>query len=121
MTYFRATTTLSSSGLRTLTVGFQPIGYRISTGGKFGVTDTVDHVSVGGSDGTRQHVISHLNNGTIRRTFTISGKVVSHYEVISGVATEILSASHDSMQPTGPRINVTIPNSSYQVIVEAWN
>jgi hypothetical protein len=102
-------------------VGFQPIGYRISVGQKFGITDTVDHVSVGGSDGIRQHVISHLNNGTVRRTFTLSGKVVSHYEVIGGNPTEILSASHDSMQPTGPRVNVTIPNTSYQIVLEAWN
>lgn len=121
MSYFRGLTTFGSAGLVTVNVGFQPIGYKITCGQKFGITDTNDHVFIGGSDGTRQHVIGHFLDATGRQTFTESGKVITQKERSGGVITEVLAASHDSFQATGPRVNVTTPNVNYQVVVEAWN
>lgn len=122
MSYFRGLTTLDSVGLRTLAVGFQPVAYKISVAQKFGINDTAyAHVFTGGSDGTRQHVIGFLQDSTGRQTFTESGKVITQKERSGGAITEVLSATHDSMAATGPRVNVTIANVNYQVIVEAWN
>ncbi len=121
MSYFRGLTTFGSVGLRTVTVGFQPIAYRITVGQRFGVTDQDDHVFVGGSDGTRQHVVGSFEDNTGRQTFTETGKVITQKERIGGVITEVLSASHDSMAATGPRVNVTKATANYQVIVEAWS
>lgn len=120
MSYFRGLTTLSSTGLRTITVGFQPIGYRITYSMKFG-GDTIDHVSVGGSDGTRQHVVGHYADSTGRQTYIDSAKVVSHKERSGGVLVEVVSATHSAMTATGPQVNVTIANTSYQALVEAWD
>lgn len=119
--YYRALTTLDSAGLRTINVGFQPLGYKITVAQKFGITDTNDHVFVGGSDGTRQHTAGHFEDATGRQTFTESGKVITQKERVGGVISEVLKAVHDSMQATGPRIDVIIPNVNYQVILEAWD
>lgn len=120
VSYYRGLTTFGSAGLITLNVGFQPTGYKLTVGQVFGITDTADHVFVGGSDGTRQHTIGHFDDINGRQTFTESGKVISQRQRVGGVVTEVLRANHDSMQPTGPRINVVTPNTSYQVLVEAW-
>lgn len=120
MSYFRGLVTFGSAGLVTLNVGFQPVGYKLTVGQLFGTTDTTDHVFVGGSDGTRQHAIGHFDDINGRQTFTEAGKVISQRQRIGGVITEVLRANHDSMQPTGPRVNVITPNTSYQVLVEAW-
>lgn len=119
--YYRALTTFDVAGLRQINAGFQPVGYRITCAQKFGVTDTLAHVFTGGSDGTRQHVQGFFQDPTGRQTFTESGKVITQKERISGVITEVLRANHESMQPTGPRVNVITPNSNYQVVVEAWD
>lgn len=119
--YFKGLVTFASTGLVTPNVGFQPIGYRITYGQRFSVTDATDHVFIGGSDGTRQHVVGHFADSTGRQTFTETGKVMTQKERVGGVITEVVSASHDSMQPLGPRINVTIGNPNYQAILEAWD
>lgn len=119
--YYRALTTLAPVGLRTFSPGFLCVGYRITVAGRFGGGDPYDHTSIGGSDGTRQHVVSTFNDATGRTSMTTTAKVVSHYERVGGVITEVLSATHDSFQPTGPRINITISNVNYQVIIEAWD
>lgn len=121
MSYYRALTTFDVTGLRTINAGFVPTGYRITCGQKFGVTDTVDHVFIGGSDGTRQHVVGSFHDSTGRQTFTESGKVITQKERVGGVITEVLAASHDSFQANGPRVNVTTANANYQVVVEVWN
>lgn len=122
MSYYRALTTFDVAGLRQINAGFQPIGYRITVGQKFGINDTqYAHVFTGGSDGTRQHCVGFLQDSTGRQTFTESGKVISQRERSGGVITEVLRANHDSMQPTGPRVNVITPNVNYQVVVEAWD
>lgn len=122
MSYFRGTTTFDSTGLRTVNVGFQPVGYKITCGQMFGINDTqYAHVFQGGSDGTRQHCIGFLQDSTGRQTFTESGKVISQRERSGGAITEVLRANHDSMQATGPRVNVITANVNYQVVVEAWN
>lgn len=120
MNYFRGLTTFDTPGLRTINVGFQPIGYKITCAQKFGVTDTIDHVFIGGSDGTRQHVAGHFHDSTGRQTFTETSKVITQKERTGGLITEVLRANHDSMQPTGPRVNVITPTLNYQVVVEAW-
>lgn len=121
MSYYRALTTFDVAGLRQINAGFLPTGYRVTCAQKFGITDTLNHVFIGGSDGTRQHVQGHFHDPTGRQTFTESGKVITQKERIGGVITEVLRANHDSMQPTGPRVNVITPNVNYQVVVEAWD
>lgn len=121
MSYYRALTTFDTAGLRQINAGFQAVGYRITCAQKFGVTDTVAHVFIGGADGTRQHVQGFFQDGTGRQTFTESGKVITQKERVGGVITEVMAASHDSFQPTGPKVNITTANANYQVVVEAWD
>lgn len=122
MSYYRALTTFDVAGLRQINAGFQPTGYRITCGQKFGINDTqYAHVFEGGSDGTRQHCVGFIQDASGRQTFTESGKVITQKERSGGVVTEVLRANHDSMQPTGPKVNIITPNVNYQVVVEAWN
>lgn len=121
MSYYRALTTFDVAGLRQINAGFQPTGYRITVGQIFNTTDAQVHTFTGGSDGTRQHVVGVFQDATGRQTFTETGKVITQKERVGGVITEVLKATHDSMQPTGPRVNVITPNVNYQVIVEAWD
>lgn len=120
MNYYRGLVTFGSTGLVTPNVGFQPIGYRITYAQKFGITDTIDHVFIGGSDGTRHHTQGHFADATGRQTFTESGKVATQKERIGGVITEVARVNHDSMQPLGPRVNVITANVNYQAVLEAW-
>lgn len=125
MSHLTATTTLGTIGSKTISVGFQPTWAEFRVCQKFNVADSVAHLSIGETDGTRQNVISiyHDVAGGISANSTspTSKKVVSHYERVSGVIQEVLAADFNSFTATGIKLDVLIGNPNYQVIVTCGN
>lgn len=119
MAYFCGTTTQGTTGIKTINVGFQPSRLNFTVCQKFGTNEPYHHLSVGRADGTRQSVNSTYQDTVDGLSLNSTAKCISHYERVAGTITEVLAASFDSFTATGFKINVTIPNASYQIFVEA--
>jgi len=121
MSYYTGRLTISSSGINTFTVGFAPTWARFRVSQKVGTVETTNHLSLGGTDGTRQNCSSFFTDGSGNTCFDTNTKVVSHYERVGGTVTEVLAATFDSFTATGVKVNASIPNASYQVTLECGN
>lgn len=117
MSYATGRFTLSTTGLSTFAVGFQPTWARFRVAGKTSA-DAVTHLSLGGTDGTNQNCGSIFTDATGSSSFDVSTKVVSQYERVSGTITEVLAASFDSFVATGVKLNVSTANTGYRVTIE---
>lgn len=119
MSYATGRFTLSATGVTTLVVGFQPTWARFRVTGK--ASDTVDHLSLGGTDGTNMNCGSTYMDTTGGASFDVNTKVVSHYERVSGTITEVLGAAWDSWATNGVKLNVSTANVNYKVTIECGN
>lgn len=81
--------------------------------------DTVAHFSFGKATATKQVCQSTYSDTIGSDSFNSSAHVVQHYERVGGVITKVLSASFNSFTSSGIKLNVSIPNADYQVLVEA--
>lgn len=120
MSYFNTTAAWSTSGVKTITVGFQPTSMRVTVGQKFGTTQNFSHLSLGSGEPAFSHVDSTFQDGTGGKTITDDTKIVSHYERVSGTITEVLAASIDSFTATQAKLNITTPNVNYNLYIEVW-
>ena len=111
--------TLSTTGLKSFNLGMQPTWVRFYVGQRTGTTEIINHTSTGITDGIHQYCISTFTdaNGSTTKN---SNKVVSHYERIGGIV-EVLSATFDSFYTSGIKLNVTVANANYPVIIEFGN
>jgi hypothetical protein len=121
MAFFCGTTTQASTGVKTLFIGFQPVGVRFTVCQKIATSEAYHHLSEGRVDGTRQSVNSTFCDSTSGLSINSTTKCISHYERVGGVVTEVLAASFDSFTASSVKINVTTANSNYQIFVEAWS
>lgn len=119
MAYATGRFTLSTTGLSTFVLGFQPTWATFRVTGK--AADTANHMSLGGTDGTNQNCGSTYMDTTGGASFDVNTKVVSHYERSGGTITEVLSASWDSWTATGVKLNVATANTNYKVTIECGN
>lgn len=121
MSYFNATITPTATGIFDVPCGFMPTGMRITVGAKSNV-QTVSHISIGQVDNTG-FMTYHSNYADTSGSNSYRGinKMVSHYERISGVVTEVNAAVYNTFYATGAKFQVTLCNSSYQYTVEVWN
>lgn len=119
MDYNTGRVTIGSTPTQTVIVGFQPTWARFTVTGKG--TDTVNHISIGTTDGTHQNTNSTFSDTTGGLSVSTNTKVISHYERVSGTIAEVLSASFNSFTSTGVEINVAIANTGYSVTLECGN
>lgn len=118
MAYFLSTTAYGSAGTKTITVGFQPVRLKITVAQKFATAQAFSHSSEGVSNGTLQFCTSLFQDTTGGQTLSLDNKIISHYERVGGVLTEVLSATINSFTATQVKINVVIPNANYNLLVE---
>lgn len=121
MSYFCTTTAHSTTGVKTITCGFQPTGMRITAGHEFGVSETCAHQSTGVSDGVDQFFNTFYQDTTGGKTEDGDTKIVSLYDRVSGNITEVVAASFDSFTATQGKYNVTTADVDYNLMVELWN
>jgi len=122
MAYWAGAITLSSTGTaKSFPVGFQPTWAEFRVGQKSGTTETVNHLSLGEVDTTGyQYCTSTFTDASGSTTVNYSTKVVSHRERSGGIV-EVLSASFNSFYSTGIKLDVSIANSNYPVVLRCGN
>ena len=118
MGYKIGTLTLDTAGLRTFNLGAPstPTSAMLIVQNKNGVAETPLHVSMGTCSVSGQRCTSYLKDGTTHN-YDSTTKVVSHYEMVGGTPTEILSASFDSFTSNGIKLDVTTTNTNYKVYI----
>lgn len=112
--------TLTGTGLKTISVGFQPTWARLEVCAKT-TPQGFSHTSAGETDGSSQFVLSTFQDTTGGYSVNSASKVVSHYERVGGTITEVLAASFDSFTASGIKLNVITGNSAYQVLLTCGN
>lgn len=118
---FAGTTTFGTTGIKSLNLGFKPALVQLRVCAKYNTPQTFSHLSLGESDSYSQQVTSTYQDTTGGYSKNDLTKVVSHYERVGGVITEVLSAEFHSFTASGVKINVLIGNPNYQVILTAWS
>lgn len=122
--YWTGRFTFAGTGSQTITVGtFQPTGAKVTIGGK-NAGDAFTHMSIGQTDGTRQNVQYTYGDTTGSSSGTSNTKIISHYERVSGVITEVFSAAFTSFGTSGANgtvtFSVTTNDTAYEPTIEVW-
>jgi hypothetical protein len=119
MSYWSGRLTVGTTGTQSYTLGgFQPTWVRFKVGHKDGVTETVNHLSLGTADGTRQNYTSNYTDATGSQDFDGNDKVILHHERVSGTLTPVLDAAFSIFTATGVQLSVTTASTAYKVHVE---
>lgn len=111
--------TISSAGIKTFALGIAPKWAKFRVCARASTIDNYVHLSLGETDGVAQQVSSIFHDSQGNRSDDDLTKVVSHYERVNGVITEVLSASFHSFTATGIKLTVHIGNPNYQVYITA--
>jgi len=128
MSYFNCTAAYGSTGVKTITVGFQPTNISVTVSQRWDGPQTYEHFSIGkggivnvaGTPTMRQHVDSLFSDGTGKQTYSSDSKVVSFYDRVSGTLTEVFSVSIDSFTSTQLKLNVATANPDYNMFIEVF-
>jgi hypothetical protein len=117
---YTSTTTLATTGTGVVvsTPGFQGKEVEIKVSGNRFHSDTTLRLSLGWGDGIRQNCDSLFADSTIRRSDKVTNKIVSLWDNVGGVATEILSASNPVFTATQLKLDVALANSNFQISVK---
>lgn len=115
MAVYYTTISEGTTGVKTITPGFQPQEADITVSSQFGTTNTTLKYSYGSTDGTAQFNDSLFVDGTGRQCRSTTDRIVSVYERISGTLTEVLRVNLDSFTATQFKYNVSIANVNYQL------
>lgn len=118
MAYFLTTVSHSTTGVKTINVGFQPISARITAGNKTGVADNCARKTTGVTDGTNQICDVEYLDTTSGYTDRFSDRLVSVRERVAGTITEVVRANFDSFTATELKYNVTTANVNFQFLIE---
>jgi hypothetical protein len=124
MAYKRTTISFGTTGVKSVSSPFVPVGCRITLGSKVNATDPCNHLSIGNSNGTTQSYHSTFSDGTSHQTKSGTNKIVSHYERVAGVLTEKVVARIDTVaapwSATDIQFVVDTADANYQFHVEIW-
>lgn len=119
MAYFSGTVAHGTTGTKTIPVGFQPVGMRITVGQRHNTVDNFAHQSIGISDGTSTNCTSIFQDNSGGLTVS-STKLISQYERVSGTIAEVLAANFHSFTISSVKYTITTANANYNLLIEAW-
>lgn len=121
MAYFLTTISHSTTGVKTITCGFQPLGARITVSAQSG-GQTFAHKSVGVTDGVNQICDHFYQDATRGKTDRFTDRLVSQWDWDAGTSAfvEKTRANFDSTTATQFKYNVITANLNYQYLVEVW-
>jgi hypothetical protein len=118
MSYFMGTVSYGTTGVKTITVGFQPVAAHITVGKK-NAASMPAQLSIGVTNGTTTRCNS-LYADTSGSQSNENAQLVSVLERVSGTISETAAATFDSFTATQFKFNVTTANSGYQYMIEVW-
>lgn len=121
MQYYNTSITPSSTGIKTISCGFQPVGMKITVGAKSG-SDASTRRSIGQVDNSGyQTCDTEYGDQTGDKTNSHTDRLVSILDRVAGVISEVGRADFDSFTTTQAKFNVvTAAGSAYQYHVEVW-
>ncbi len=119
MSAYTATTTLATTGTGVVvaTPGFLGKEVEIKLSSING-TDSTVRLSLGWGDGTRQNCDSIFTDGTLYDSRKQTNKVVSLWDNVSGVLTEIVSASNPVFTATQLKLDVATVDINYKCSIK---
>lgn len=124
MNYKQGTITHSTTGVKTITCGFQPLAAEIICGGDPAGTQTsINHLSIGTTDGTNQVCDSWaLDTANHAKQDRYSDRLVSvwKWDVGTSAFVEEVKATFDSFTATEFKYNVTTGNANRQFRYRIW-
>lgn len=124
MSYYIEYVSYNTTGIKTITSGFQPDRLRITYGARFGTTETN---AMRWSEGIVDGVGTSFYNSTFIDSTgkqqknggaAASGKIVSVWDRVSGTLTEVIAGTFDSFIATGAKINYSATTNVWQACVE---
>lgn len=119
MAYYLTTISHSTTGVKTRTPGFQPIGARITVAAKSG-GETYAHKSIGITDGTNQICDSFFQDATRGKSDRYTDRLISQWEWNGAAFVEKVRVDFDSFTATEFKYNVVTADVNYQLLVEVW-
>ncbi len=121
MAYYTTRASYGTTGVKTITCGFQPVGMRISVGAKNGTAASTLQKCVGTADGTRQNYISEFVNVNFKQTKDSNDKIIRHFEDVAGTLTEVITGTWDSFTATEGKFNLSTTTNTYSLTIELWD
>jgi hypothetical protein len=120
MSYYTTRAAYGTTGVKTITCGFQPVAMRITVSGK-GSNAPVVQLSTGTADGTRQNYEAIYWDGSGGHTKDGNTKIISQWERVAGTLTEVVAGTFDSFTATEGKFNLSAANNNYALKVELWD
>lgn len=120
MSYYTTRATYGTTGVKTITCGFQPVAMRITVASKNGSSSVVQ-LSTGTADGTRQNYESIYWDSTGGHTKDNNTKMISQWERVSGTLTEVVAGTFDSFTSTEGKFNLSTASNAYTLKIELWD
>lgn len=120
MSYTLSSITHATTGVKTMTVGYQPVRAVLTVRPSPAGSSPIRKASNGVTDGTNQICDSDTVETTriYQRRFT--DRMASIWEYTGGAWTEVFKITFDSFTATEFKYNVVIANSAFQVMRETW-
>lgn len=120
MSYTLSSITHATTGVKTMTPGYQPVRAKLTVRPAPGAAVTIRQASDGVTNGTNQICDSDTIETTriYQRRFT--DRMASIWEYTGGAWTEVFKITFDSFTATEFKYNVVTANSAYQVMRETW-
>lgn len=115
MNYSFDTITHSTTGVKTMTVGFQPLEAELVIAPAPGGALTTVKMSSGTTDGTNQSTDSFSVDSTRRYQERFTDRMASIWEWNGAAWAEVFKITFDSFTSTEFKYNVNIGNANYQV------
>jgi len=120
MAYYTTRAAYNTTGVKTITCGFQPVAMRITVAGKNGSSSVVQR-SEGTADGTRQNYDCIYWDASGGHTKDGNTKMISHWERVSGTLTEVIAGTFDSFTATEGKFNLSAATNTYTLKIELWD
>lgn len=119
MAYSLTTGSHGSTGVKTVTVGFQPYRAKITVSAVVG-GDTNAQESVGTTDGTLEICNAWYQDATRGKQNRFTNRMVNVYDWNGAAFVDKVVATFDSFTATEFKYNVTTADSNYQFMIEVW-
>lgn len=122
MNNYLTTVSHNSTGVKTITCGFQPKGARITVS-RNGVGDTLSHLSQGVTDGTNQVCSTNAADPANGYGYSdrFGDRMVGFYGFdVSGAPLELTRANFSAFTATEFKYDVITKNVNCQYLVEIW-
>lgn len=131
MNYFHTVAAYGTTGTKTINVGFQPRGMRITSAQRSTNNDNLVRSSDGKSDGTTQSCQSQYYDGSSGGSglaavgpLNFIDRIVSMRNRSAGTVSEVFSAHIDSSTApwtsTEVKFIIDIATSAYPITIEVW-